>query len=145
MWWEGRGVGPLGALGCDLPARAEPMAGTWTWTHTKTPWIRQVSPLRVAGDRSLVGNRAAPQAAWPSALMGWAGSPGADMRWECCRGARAPTRTWSTGLDIGLLQCCSSLPPPKAIPRGTQISQIPLRHLTAAPGVFAANLYYWEP
>lgn len=33
--WERRGVGPLGALGCDLPAQAEPMAGTWTWYMPK--------------------------------------------------------------------------------------------------------------
>lgn len=38
------------------------------------------------------------------------------------------------------------LPPTTtAIPRDTQVSQIPLRHLTATFEVFAANLYYWEP
>lgn len=71
------------------------------------------------------------------------------MAWPPGAGnARGAGCTQSTGLDTGLLQYCSSLPPPRVIPppppRG-RISQIPLRHLTAAPGVFAANLYSWEP
>lgn len=72
MWWDGRGMGALGALGCDLPAM--------DMAHTKAQWTWEVSLLRVAGDRSLVGSRAASQAAWPSAHMGWSGTPGDDRK-----------------------------------------------------------------
>lgn len=74
--WEGSGAaGRFGMLcACQGRAHGRDMG------HTKAQWIWEVSPLRVVGDASLVGSRAAPQAAWPSAPMGWSGTPGADMK-----------------------------------------------------------------
>lgn len=168
--WEGWQVGPVGkGLLCQgvwdvpcLPGQSPRSAGWW-WgnmdmVHTKPPWLWGASPPRLDQGRGFGGRQGSTTGrvlpfAFP-APPGWAGSP-VGLTWAgdalrvlgdlpgqgargwaqvCCRAA-APCRA-SQGGQAG----AAALLPPEAIHLVMQTSKIPLGHLIAAPGGFAANL-----